>query len=81
MDNSLLSKSVKINIQPAKIKEDQKVGNEKLDPDVQDSVSDPLLEVKVDDNCCNGKVESNCQVSYHKMNIIQLCIYVVKCVK
>ena len=70
MDNSLLNKSVKINIQPVKIKEDQKVDNEKLDPDVHDSVSDPLLEVKVDDNCCNGKVESNCQVSYHKMNII-----------
>ena len=70
MDNSLLSKSVKINIQPVKIKENQKVDNEKLDPDGQDSVSDPLLEVKVDDNCCNGKVESNCQVSYHKINII-----------
>ena len=64
MDNSLLSKSVKINIQPAKIKEDQKVGNEKLDPDVQDSVSDPLLEVKIDTTCCNGKLDSKCEVNY-----------------
>ena len=70
MDNSPLCKSIKIKIEPAKIKEDQKLANDKLDSDVQDSVSDPLLEVKVDDNCCNGKVESNCQVSYHKMNII-----------
>ena len=70
MDNSLLSKSVKINIQPVKIKENQKVDNEKLDPDGQDSVSDPLLEVKVDDNCCNGKVEAKCEVSYYIMNVI-----------
>ena len=72
MENSplLTCKSVEIKIEPSKDKDVQKVANDKLDFDVQDSVSDPLLEVKVDDSCCNGKVESNCQVSYHKMNII-----------
>ena len=68
MDNSPLCKSVKIKIEPAKIKEDQKLANDKLDSDVQDSVSDPLLEVKVD-RCCNGKVDSKCEVNYYINNI------------
>ena len=66
MDNSplLTCKSVEIKIEPSKDKDVQKVANDKLDSDVQDSVSDPLLEVKVDTCSSNGKVDSKCEVNY-----------------